>query len=98
MDEKERPQIEEAKEYLRAAGFADVEDSPHQRDKFERDLYAILMTWMGARRILRVSTIWMSDHPQPGAIRAGLEGRSVADRLKGHGQVTVLDQGSIEEP
>jgi len=98
MDPRERPQIEEAKEYLRSSGFADVEDSPDQREHFERDLYAMQMTWMGGRRILRVSTVWMSDHPHPGAVRSGLDGRSIAERLKTHNQVNVLDQGTVEEP
>jgi hypothetical protein len=57
--------------------------------------------WKGAGfRILRISTIWMSDHPQPqlGEVRAGLERRSIADRLKQHEQVTVHDSGATTEP
>jgi hypothetical protein len=97
---EQRPQIEEAKEYLRSSGFTDVADSPDQRDVFEKDLYRIVAIWRGAGfRILRISTIWMSDHPQPqpGEVRAGLERRSVADRLKQHAQVTVHDSGTTTE-
>ena len=98
-DEQVRPQIEAAKDYLRAEGFERVGDPPELQTRalFERHEHVIEM-WLGTqRRLLYLNLTWLDDRPAD-QVSNDLNDLDVAQRLRDAPAIRLLpgEQGGTQ--
>ena len=97
-DQGVRAQIEAAKDYLRAQGFADVEDpTVVQNQGFERNVHTVRMTHQKQPRLLRLSYSWLQERT-PTKCREELARRGVAELLRTESPVAILGDGTLQHP
>lgn len=87
-----RPQIEAAKAYFSAEGFADVTDPARIQDAFS-GRHIVWMSFESERRIARLSYSWLADHPSDAA--NWLDDKQVGQQLKNAEEVIISDSGLI---
>lgn len=97
-DQDVRPQIEAAKDYLRSAGFQNVDDLVIAQTKAFEGLHTIVMTSNGERRILRLSYTWLSDN-RPEEVAHWLDrkniGRSLREDPDARAGLEIRGEGAI---